>query len=129
MTSEVIFYFCRNYLTHFRHTFVEHFPQIAFLQVQHISVVVLRHLEVEHVLRFFVGGSCSLSASSSLWLFGDVPQSSSSARCMYSRRLILDLHVFSYSTQLLIIARSITLQKTCTGHLRLAAFTEYFLAI
>ena len=44
-----------------------------------------------------------------IWLFGDVPQSSSATRCMCSRRLILDLHVSLYSTQLLIIARWITL--------------------
>jgi len=107
--SEVIFYFCHNYLAHFRQAFVEHFPQIASLLVQHISVVLLRHFEVEHVLRFFVGVSCSLSTSSSLWLFGDVPQSSLATRCMCSRRLILDLHVSLCTTQLLIIARSITL--------------------
>jgi len=93
MMSEVIFYFCRNYLTHFRHTFLEHFLQIASLQVQHISVVLLQHFEVEHILRFFVGDSCFFSATSSFWLFGDVPQSTSALRCMYSRRLIFVLHV------------------------------------
>jgi len=128
MMSEVIFYSFHDCFRHFRHTFAEHFPQIASLLVQHISVVLLRHLEVERVLRFFEGGSCSLSASSSFWLFGDVPQCSSASRRMCSRRLILDLHVFLCSTQLLIIARLITMYKTRAGHLRLAAFTEYYLA-
>ena len=109
MMSERLFYLCHIYLTPFRHTFVEYFAQIAGLQVQHIIIVLLRHLVVEQVLRFFLGGSRSLASISSVSLFGDDPQSSSAMRCMYTRRLIFNLHVSQYSTQLLIIARSIPL--------------------
>ena len=124
MMSEKLFYLYHIYSTHFRHTFVEHFPRIACLQLQHIITVLLWHLVVNQVLRFFLGGSCSLSSISSVSLFGGDPQSFSAMRCMYTRQLIFDLHVSLYSTQLLIIARSTTLQKTCTGHLRLFASTE-----
>jgi len=36
---------------------------------------------------------------------------------------------FLFSNQILITVRSITFQNAFTGHLRLAAFIEYFLAI
>ena len=129
MMSEKLFYLFHIYLTHSRHTFVEHFPQIACLQVQHIIIVLLWHFVLEQILRFFFGGSRSLLSISPVSLFGGDPQSSSAMRCMYTRRLIFDLHVSLYNTQLLIIARSITFLKTCTAHVRLVAFTEYFLVI
>jgi len=46
------FYFSHIYLTQFRHTFVEHFTQIASFLLENINFILLRHVEISNSLSF-----------------------------------------------------------------------------
>ena len=95
--------------------FMAHLPQTVLRLVLYESIVLVRHLEVAHVFRFFSGGwlVCQGFLCASAFFPevspGVVLVSSSTTRGANFRRLTPDLQISRKRIQLLISAKSITL--------------------